>query len=73
MLSKKIAHANGLSRLISKNPELLEEIVITALKEEKEITEILVNTINELSVMLEDIKKAANMDGYISKMKKQVW
>ena len=71
--SKKIAHADGFSRLITKKQELLEETLIAALKEEKEITEKLVNTVSELLVTLEDIKKAANTDDYISKMKKQVW
>ena len=47
--------------------------MMATLKEEKEIKEILVNTVNELSVTHEDIKKAANTDAYISKMKKQVW
>ena len=35
MPSKKIAHADGLSRLIPDNAELLEEAVIAALKQEQ--------------------------------------
>ena len=70
---KKIVHADSLSRLIPQNPELLEETVIAALKEEKEITEIFENNVNELSVTTEDIKKATNMDDYTQKMKKQIW
>ncbi len=54
MPSKKIAHADGLSKLIPDNPELLEETVIASLKE-KELSEILVNTIRELLVILEDV------------------
>ena len=46
-ISSKIAHADGLSRLIPKSSELLEETVIALLKE-KELSEILVNTIREL-------------------------
>ena len=72
ILSKKITHGGGLSRLIPKNSELLEETVIASLKEEKELSEILVNTIRELLVMPEDIKKAAKMDKFIICMKKQV-
>ena len=72
MPSKKIAHADGLSRLIPDNAELLEETVIVALKQEQELKEILINTINELPVTLEEIKKAAKMDEYIINMNKQV-
>lgn len=70
--SSKIAHADGLSRLIPKNSELLEERVIAVLKEEKELAEVLVNTVRELPVTLEEIKKAAKMDEYITNMKKHV-
>ena len=44
MSSKKIAHADGLSRLIQDNAELLEESVIAALKQEQELKEVLINT-----------------------------
>ena len=71
--SKKIAHADGLSRLIPKRSELLEERAIVSLKEEEEeLWEILVSTIRELPVILENIKKAAKMDEFIVGMKKQV-
>lgn len=70
MPSRKIAHADGLSRLIPKNSELLEETVIAALNEEKELAEVLVNTVRELPVTLEEIRKAAKMDEYITNMKK---
>ena len=43
-------------------PELLEETVIAALKQEQELTEVLINTVSELPVTLEEIKKAAKMD-----------
>ena len=50
-------HTDGWSRLITKNPELLEETVMAALKEEKEITEILVKTDNGLSVTFKILRK----------------
>ena len=72
MPSKKIAQADGLSRLIPDNAELLEETVIAALKQEQELKEVLINTVSELPVMLEEIKKAAKTDEYIINMNKQV-
>ena len=65
MPSKKITHADGLSRLIPNNAELLEKTVIAALKQEQELKEVLINTVSELPVTLEAIKKAANSDEYI--------
>ena len=67
--SKKIGHADGLSRLIPKNTEHLEETVIVSLKEEKEFSELLVSTIWELPVIFEDIRKAVEMDGFIQQIK----
>ena len=55
MPSKKIAHADGLSRLILDNAKLLEETVIAALKQEQELKEVLINTVSELPVTLEEI------------------
>ena len=72
MPSKKIAHVDGLSGLIPDNAELLEETVIAALKQEQELTEVLINTVSELPVTLEEIKKAAKTDEYIINMNKQV-
>ena len=71
MPSKKIAYVDGLSRLILDNPELLEETVIAALKQEQELKEVLINTVSEENT-LEEIKKAAKMDEYIINMNKQV-
>ena len=67
--SKKIGHADGLSRLIPKNTEPLEEIGIASLKEEKELLGLLINTIRESPVILEDIRKAAEKDGFIQQIK----
>ena len=55
MPSKKIANADGLSRLIPDNVELLEETVIAALKQEQELKEVLINSVSELPVTLEEI------------------
>ena len=70
--SKNIRHADGLSRLIRKCAEPLEDTVIAALREEKELSGLLCNTIRELQVTLDDINKAAETDEFIVKMKKQV-
>ena len=72
MPSKKIAHVDGLSRLIPNNAELLEKTVIAALKQEQELKAVLINTVSELLVTLEEIKKAAKADKYIINMNKQV-
>ena len=69
--SKNIGHADGLSRLESV-AEPLEDTVIAALREEKELSGLLCNTIRELPVTLDDINKAAETDEFIVKMKKQV-
>ena len=69
---KMDAYADGLSRLIPKRSEPLEEMVIASLKEEKELSEILGNTLRELPVILEGIKKAAKTNEFIIGMKKQV-
>ena len=53
--SKKLAHADGLSRLIPKSDEILEETLIAELKEEKEISDLLSNTVREQPVTLEEI------------------
>ena len=70
--SSKLGHADGLSRLIPINRESLEETVIAALKDETEINEVLCNTIRELPVTLEKIKKAAETDDFIKKTKDQI-
>ena len=56
LLSKEIAHADGLFRLIPKNTEPLEETVITSLKSKMDVKYVLFNTVKELPVMLEEIK-----------------
>ena len=72
MSSKNIGNADELSRLIRKCAEPLEDTVIAALREEKELSGPLCNTIRELPVTLDDINKAVETDEFIVKMKKQV-
>ncbi len=48
--SKKLRHADGLSRLIPKFSEPSEDTVIAALRDEKELSVLLCNTIQELPV-----------------------
>lgn len=55
--SNKIAHADGLSRLIPSKTELLEETVIATLKKENELPDILINIIRSIPVTLDEIKK----------------
>ena len=69
--SKKLGHTNGLSRLILKYCELLEDMVIVAFKEKSEIKEVLVNTVSELLVT-EEIKVKSETDNFIKKMKNQM-
>ena len=57
MPSKKLGHVDGLSRLILKYTEPLEEIEIAVLRDERELSDLLCNTIRELPVTLEDVKK----------------
>ena len=69
--SKKLGHTNGLLRLIPKYTEPLEKTVIVVLR--NELSGLLCNTIKELLVTLEDVKKAVENNDFIQKMKKQVW
>ena len=47
---KKLGHGDGLSRLIPKFSEPLKDIVMAALRDEKELSVLLCNTIRELPV-----------------------
>ena len=70
--SKKLGHADALSRLIPKYQESFEETVIAALKDENECSKVLCNTIRELPVTLDQIKKEAVKDDFIKKMKNRI-
>ena len=69
--SKKFGHADGLSMLIPKYSEPLENTVITAVKTENKI-KVLVNIVRELPVTTEGIKVKSETDNFIKKMKGQV-
>ena len=71
--SKEIAHANGLSILITKNTEPLEETVIASLRSEMDIKYILFNAIiKEIPVTLEEIKSMTKFDKFINQTKKEL-
>ena len=57
MPSKKIAYGDGFSRLISDNAELLEEIVIAALKQEQELMEVLITPLANYQLRWKKLKK----------------
>ncbi|XP_026441996.1 uncharacterized protein K02A2.6-like, partial [Papaver somniferum] len=65
----KIGHADGLSRLIPKATEPLEDTVIASLRAEDEVEENMANAIRELPVSLKDIKREADKDKYIMEIK----
>ena len=67
--SKKLSHADGLSRLIPTSLELLEDTVIASLQVENELVEVMSNTVKELPVTLDEIKLKAKNDIFIRKMK----
>ena len=69
--SKEITHVDGLSRLIPKNTELLEETVIASLKSEMDVKYVLFNTVKELPVTLEKIKFKTKFDKFINQTKKE--
>ena len=55
--SKKLGHADGLSWLIPRTGESLEDSVIASLRSERDYSSILFNTVKELPVTLDDIRK----------------
>ena len=67
--SKRIGHADGLSRLIPKYTEPLEDTVIASLRSEYDYSKVLCNTIKELPVTLDDIKKRQEKIILLSKLK----
>ena len=67
--SKKLGHADGLSRLIPRTGEPLEDLVITSLRSERDYSSILFNTVKELPVTLDNIRKEAESDDFIRETK----
>ena len=70
--SKKLCHANGLSRLISKHREHLEDTVIASLRLEREFKTTLCNTVRELPVTLDQIKPEALNDEFSRQTKTKI-
>ena len=70
--SQKISHADGLSRLIPKMREPLEDTVIASLRTERDINNVLCNTVRELPVTLEEIKREALKDEFIRQTKERL-
>ena len=70
--SKKLGHADGLSRLIPKYCEPFEDTVIAALRTEKDHNTSLCNLVKELPVTLEEIVKEAEKDEYITQTKEKL-
>ena len=70
--SKKLGHADGLSRLIPKYCEPLEDSVIAALRTENENNSSVINLIRELPVTLDEIIEEAESDEYIKEIKEKL-
>ena len=70
--SKKLSHADGLSRLIPKHREPPEDTVITSLWTEGEFKTKLCNTVRELPVTLDQIKREALNDEFIRQIKTKI-
>ena len=70
--SKKIPHADGLSGLIPKIREPLEETVIASLSSEMDIKNVLYNTVKELSATLEEIRFKTKFDKFIIEKKNEM-
>ena len=62
------AHANWVAKFC----ELLEDMVIAALRAGNEIQNVLFNTVQDLPVTLVNIKIKAEKDAFINEKKKQV-
>ena len=72
LLSKNLGHTDGLSRLTPKSLVPLEDTIIAALKPEKELKDMLYNTVKELLVTLDEIRRKAENDDFIKKIEMQV-
>ena len=69
---KKICHADGLSRMVARHREPLEDSVIASLRTDEEIKNILCNTIRELPMTLHEIKHEALNDEFINLTKTKI-
>ena len=71
--SRQIGHADGLSRLVPSQSESLEDSVIASLRTDSEMKNMMLNTIRELPVTLQEIKREAQEDEFISATKQVCW
>ena len=72
LLSNKFSHADGLSRLIPKYKEPLDDTVIASLQNECELKITLCNSVWELPVTLDQIKQEALHTEYINRIKTKI-
>ena len=70
--SQKLGHADGLSSLIPKMREPLEDTVIASQSTESIMSTVLCNTVKELPVTLEEIRKEAAKDEFITQIKERI-
>ena len=70
--TNKISHADGLSRLITNQCQLLEDSVIAALRSDCEIKSIIEITVRDLPVTLSEIKSEAIKDDFINEIKQKI-
>ena len=70
--SRQIGHADGLSRLVPSQSEPLEDSAIASLRTDSEIKNMMLNTIRELLVTLQEIKREAQEDEFISATKQKI-
>ena len=72
LLSKKLCHADGLSRLIRKHKEPLEDTAIDSLRTEGEFKTTLCNTVRKLPLNLDQIKQEFLNDEFIKQTKAKI-
>ena len=72
LTSKNLGHADGLSRLIPKYQDQLDDTVIAALRAEKTYKNTLCKVIRELPVTLEEIIQEAEKDEFIIQTKREI-
>ena len=70
--TSKIGHADGLSRLIPNQCQLLEDSVIAPLRSDCEIKSIIENTVRDLPVTLSEITSEAIEDDFINEIKQKL-
>ena len=70
--SEQISHADELSRLIPKYSEPFEDTIISALRTNCEIKNMIANTIKELPVTQLEIKSEAMNDDFITNIKRKI-